>query len=170
MTIRSSTSAQRWTNRERLDKEQDSRNDDPDVKVSRTINFRRAYFQPVMRLVRVDTASASAVAAKNRCVKRWIGATLQISFRSIDLSISRLWQSAECRFRRACVVVHLALLFRNLACGWTKFRGCSGDCVLHEQIVIQSLPAKCYQKNKGLVSTSSRCIENTEPVLSSSRP
>jgi hypothetical protein len=32
-----------------------------------------------------------------------------------------------------------------------------------------SLPAKCYQKNNGLVSTSSRCIENMEPVLSSSR-
>src|SRR6202522_2320560 len=30
-----------------------------------------------------------------------------------------------------------------------------------------SRAAKCYQKNKGLVSTSSRCIENTEPVLSS---
>src|SRR5271170_5399584 len=57
--------------------------------------------------------------------------------------------------------VHLALLFRNLACGRTKLRGRSGDCALHEQIVILSLPAKCYQKNKGLVSTSSRCIENT---------
>jgi hypothetical protein len=29
--------------------------------------------------------------------------------------------------------------------------------------------AKCYQKNRGLVSKSRRCIENTEPVLSSSR-
>jgi hypothetical protein len=32
-----------------------------------------------------------------------------------------------------------------------------------------SLPAMCYQKNNGLVSKSGRCIENTEPVLSSSR-
>jgi hypothetical protein len=32
-----------------------------------------------------------------------------------------------------------------------------------------SLTAKCYQKNSGLVSKSSRCMENTEPVLSSSR-
>src|ERR1700741_3008412 len=31
------------------------------------------------------------------------------------------------------------------------------------------LPAKCYQKNSVLVSTSSRCAENPEPVLSSSR-
>jgi hypothetical protein len=107
MTIRSSASTQRWTNWERLDKEQDSRNNDS-------------------------------------C-------------------------RAECRFRRTLVVVHLALLFRNLACGRTKFRGRSGDCALHEQIVIPFRPAKCYQKNNGLVSTSSRCIENTEPVLSSSR-
>jgi hypothetical protein len=94
---------------------------------------------------------------------------LQMSFRSIDLSNSRLWQSPECRFRRTLVVVHLALLFRNLACGRTKFRGRSSDCVLYEQIVILSLPAKCYQKNKGLVSKSSRCMENAKPVLSSSR-
>ena len=80
-----------------------------------------------------------------------------------------LEQSAECRFRRTLVVVHLALLFRNLACEQAKFRGRSRDCVLHEQIVILSLPAKCYQKNKGLVLTSRRCIENTEPVLSNSR-
>jgi hypothetical protein len=32
-----------------------------------------------------------------------------------------------------------------------------------------SLTAKCYQKNSGLVSMSGRCIDNTEPVLSSSR-
>src|SRR3984957_8279382 len=32
-----------------------------------------------------------------------------------------------------------------------------------------SVAAKCYQKKKCLVSQSSRCIENTEPVLSSSR-
>src|SRR5271156_350881 len=94
---------------------------------------------------------------------------LQMSFRGIDLSNFRLWQSAECRSRRTLVVVRLALLFRNLASGRTKFRGRSGDCVLHEQIVILSLPAKCYQKNKGLVLTSRRCLENTEPVLSSSR-
>jgi alpha-pyrone synthase len=30
-----------------------------------------------------------------------------------------------------------------------------------------SHPAKCYQKNNGLVSKSSRCIENTEPAFSS---
>jgi hypothetical protein len=88
MTIRSSTSTQRWTNRERLDKEQHSRNND------------------------------------------------------------------SCRKGQ-----------QN-----DQFPTRSGDRVLHEQIVILSLPAKCYQKNKGLVSTSSRCIENTEPVLSSSRP
>jgi hypothetical protein len=45
----------------------------------------------------------------------------------------------------------------------------TGDCVLHEQIVILFPCPKCYQKNTGLVSKSSRCIENTEPVLSSSR-
>jgi hypothetical protein len=66
--------------------------------------------------------------------------------------------------KQTLLVVHLALLFRNLAYGRTKFRGRFGNCVLHEQIVIPSLPAKCYQKNKGLVSTSSRCIKNTEPV------
>src|ERR1700723_2043218 len=32
-----------------------------------------------------------------------------------------------------------------------------------------SPPARCYQESSGLVSKSSRCIENTEPVLSSSR-
>jgi hypothetical protein len=53
---------------------------------------------------------------------------------------------------------------------WTdEIQGRSGDCVLHEQIVILYLPAKCYQKNKGLVSMTRGCIENTEPALSSSR-
>jgi hypothetical protein len=47
MTIRSSTSTQRWTNRKGLDKEQDSRNNDSYCKVSRTIDFWRAYFQPI---------------------------------------------------------------------------------------------------------------------------
>jgi hypothetical protein len=93
---------------------------------------------------------------------------LQMSFRSIDLSNFRPWQSAECRFRGTLVVVHLALLFRNLSCERTKLRGCSGDCVLHEQIVIvfPFLPAKWYQKNKGLVSKSSRCIENKRSLFS----
>jgi phospholipase C len=46
-----------------------------------------------------------------------------MSFRSIDLLNVRIWQSAECPFRRTLDVVHHALLFRNLACGQTKFRG-----------------------------------------------
>jgi len=79
MTIRSSASTQRWTNRERPDKEQDGRNNDSSRKGE---------------------------------------------------------QSAECRFQRTLVVVHLALLFQNLACGRTKFSERSSDCVLHEQIVI----------------------------------
>src|ERR1700735_511814 len=37
----------------------------PAARVSGTIDFRRAYFQPIMRPVHVDTASASVVAAKN---------------------------------------------------------------------------------------------------------
>ena len=37
----------------------------PAARVSRTIDFPRAYFQPIMRPVHVDTARASAVAAKN---------------------------------------------------------------------------------------------------------
>jgi len=41
MTIRSSASTQRWTNREWLDKEQHSQNNDSCRKVSRMINFRR---------------------------------------------------------------------------------------------------------------------------------
>jgi hypothetical protein len=61
---------------------------------------------------------------------------LEMSFRSIDLLNVRSWQCAECRFRRTLVVVDHALLFRNLACGQTKFRGHSSDCALHEQIVI----------------------------------
>jgi hypothetical protein len=61
---------------------------------------------------------------------------LQMSFRSIDHSNFMPLQSAECRFRRTLVVVHLALLFHNLARIRTKFREHSGDCVLYEQIVI----------------------------------
>jgi len=45
-------------------------------------------------------------------------------------------RSAKCRFRRTLVIVHLALFFRNLACGQSKFRGRFGNCALHEQIVI----------------------------------
>jgi hypothetical protein len=37
----------------------------PAARVSKKINFRRAYFQPIMRPVHVDAASARAVAAKN---------------------------------------------------------------------------------------------------------
>ena len=48
MTIRSSRSTQRYTNRERVDKEQDSRNNVSCHKGERTIDFRRAYFQPKM--------------------------------------------------------------------------------------------------------------------------
>ena len=36
----------------------------PAARVSRTIDFRRVYLQPMMRPVQVDSASASAVAAK----------------------------------------------------------------------------------------------------------
>jgi len=39
----------------------------------------------------------------------------------------------------------------------------------HERIVIPSAFGECYQKNEGLVSTSSRCIENAKPVRSSFR-
>jgi hypothetical protein len=95
MTIRSSTSAQRYTNRERIDKEQDSRNNDFCRKGEQNDRFP------------VHTSSHDGA------------------------------RHVEGR----------------------NFRGRSGDCVLHEQIVILSLPAKCYQKNKGLVSTSSRCIK-----------
>jgi hypothetical protein len=107
MTIRSFTSTQRWTNQERLDKEQDSRVNDSCRKGERNDRF------PARILPTHD--GARHVEGRN-------------------------------------------------------FKGRSGDCLLHEQIVILSLPAKCYQKDKGLVSTSSRCIKNTEPVLSSSRP
>jgi hypothetical protein len=37
----------------------------PAARVSRKIDFRRGYFQPIMRPVHVDTASASAVASKD---------------------------------------------------------------------------------------------------------
>ena len=100
MTIRSSTSTQRYTNRERPDKEQDSGNNDSCRKGKQNDRF--------------PAHTSSHDGARH----------------------------VEGR----------------------NFRGRSGDCVLHEQIVILSLPAKCYQKNKGLVSTSSRCIKNTEPV------
>ena len=107
MTIRSSTSTQPYTNRERLDKEQDSRNNDSCRKGKQNDRF------PARILPTHDG----------------------------------VWHVKGRNFR-------------------VRF----GDCVLHEQIVILSLPAKCYQKNIGLVSTSSRCIKNSEPVLSSSRP
>jgi hypothetical protein len=41
--------------------------------------------------------------------------------------ISNPRQSAKCRFRRKLVILYLALLLSNLACGRTKFRGRSGD-------------------------------------------
>jgi|ERR1700677_2905515 len=99
----------------------------------------------------------------------WIGVMLQMSFLNIDLSNFRIWQSAECRFRKTLVVVHLALHLRNLACGQTKFRGAPVIASSMNESSSYSPPAKCYQRNNGLVSTSSRCIENTEHVLSSSR-
>ena len=52
MTIRSSTFTQRWTNRERLDKEQDSRDNDSCCKGEQNDRF-------------PARISASAVAAKN---------------------------------------------------------------------------------------------------------
>jgi hypothetical protein len=50
---------------------------------------------------------------------------------------------------RTLVVVHLALLYRNLACGRTKFRTRSGDCDLHEQIVILFHSYKVLSKEQG---------------------
>jgi hypothetical protein len=94
---------------------------------------------------------------------------MQRTFGSIDPSNFRIGQSAECRFRRTFVVAHLALLSRNSACEWAKFRGAPLIASSMNKSSSYSLVTKCYQKNKGLVSTSSRCIENTEPVLSSSR-
>src|SRR5580698_9152852 len=94
---------------------------------------------------------------------------LRMSSRNVDLAKFRRWQSAECRFRRTLVVAHRALLFRNLACGRTKFRGAPVIASSMNKSSSYSGAAKCYQKNKGLVSTSSLGIENTEPVLSSSR-
>jgi hypothetical protein len=50
--------------------------------------------------------------------------------------------------KQTLLVVHLALLFRNLACGRTKFRGRSGDCILHEQIVILFPRSKVLSKEQ----------------------
>jgi hypothetical protein len=91
-----------------------------------------------------------------------------MSFRSIDLLNLRTWQSAECRFRRTLVVVHHTLLFRKLACGQTTFRGHSGDCALHEQIVILFPYCKVLSKEQRS-RLKECCIENAEPVLSSGR-
>jgi hypothetical protein len=44
------------------------------------------------------------------------------------------------------------------------------DCAFHEQIVILISLQRAIKKDKGIVSTSSHRIENTESVLSSSRP
>src|ERR1700677_2780355 len=52
------------------------------------------------------------------------------------------------------MVVHLALLFRNVACGRTKFRGAPVIAPSMNKSSSCFPPAKCYQKNKGLVSTS----------------
>ncbi len=68
------------------------------------------------------------------------------------------------------MVVHLALLFRNLACERTKFGGSPAVASSMIKSSSYSSHAMCYQKNRGLVSTSSRCIQNAEPVLPSSRP
>ena len=66
MTIRSSASTQRWTNRERLDKEEDRRNNDFCRNGEQNDRFPGAHTSgSIMRPVHVDTASASAVAAKN---------------------------------------------------------------------------------------------------------
>src|SRR6201986_1266561 len=62
MTIVSSASP---TGRKRYKKTRIAGIRTPAARVSRTIDFRRAYFQPIMRPVHVDMASASAVAAKN---------------------------------------------------------------------------------------------------------
>jgi hypothetical protein len=83
MTIRSSTSTQPWTNREKLDKEQDSRNNDSCCKGEQNDRFRRAYFQPITRPVHVDTSSASAVAAKNIFMgASWAAAGLALALES----------------------------------------------------------------------------------------
>ena len=57
------------------------------------------------------------------------------------------------------MIVQLALLFRNLACGWAKFRGVPAIVPSMNKSSSCSRPAKCYQKNKGLVSKSGNCIE-----------
>jgi hypothetical protein len=65
MTIQSSASLpQRWTNRKGQEKSRIAGTTTPAPRVIRTTNFRRAYFQPIMKPLHVDTASASAVAAK----------------------------------------------------------------------------------------------------------
>jgi hypothetical protein len=97
MTIRSSASTQRWTNRETLDKEQDSRNNDSCRKGEKNDRF-------PARMWRGENSGGAPVIAS-----------------SMNKSSS------------------------------------------------YSLPVKCYQKDEGLVSKSSRCIENTEPVLSRRR-
>jgi hypothetical protein len=48
---------------------------------------------------------------------------MQKTFGGIDRSNLRIWQSAERPIPNNLVVAHLALLSRNLASGWTKFRG-----------------------------------------------
>jgi hypothetical protein len=113
---------------------------------------------------RIGKRYAKARIAKTRIPAARMSRT--IDFRCAHV---RSWQSTQCRSRRTLVVVHPALLFRNLACGWTKFRGAPVIAPSMNKSSSYSPPAKCYQKNKDLVSMSSRCIENTELALSSSR-
>jgi hypothetical protein len=63
-------------------------------------------------------------------------------------------RALNARFRRTLMVVHLALLFRNVACGRMKFRGAPVIAPSMNKSSPYFPPAKCYQKNKGLVSTS----------------
>ena len=76
MTIVSSASTPRWTNRESLHKDQDSSNKDSCRKGEWNSRFPVRVRQLTMMPVRVDTASASAVAAKNIFIASELGGGL----------------------------------------------------------------------------------------------
>jgi hypothetical protein len=85
-----------------------------------------------------------------------------MSFRSIDLLNVRIWQSAECPFRRTLDVVNHALLFRNLACGQTKFRGHSGDCASMNKSSSHSLLQSAIKR--ATVSSQRVAVVTCEPA------
>jgi hypothetical protein len=114
MTIRSSASLQRRANRERLDKEQDSQNNDSCRKGEQNNGF-PARVLPTHYDARTGLELDRAPNADS-------GETL--------------------------LVVHPALLFRSLPCGRLKFRGQTGKCVLHEQIVILFPSCKVLSKEQ----------------------